>query len=75
MAFLGTMLGGAPKTKYTPVAAPAQPTTPTSADASIAAAGQDARARAAGGLDSTIRTSAQGAQASGAVAYKSLLGE
>lgn len=75
MSFLGTMLGGTPKAKYTPVAAPAQPTTPTAADSSIAQAGQDARARAAGGLDSTIRTSAQGAQASGAVAYKSLLGE
>lgn len=73
---LGSLFGGGQKTKYTPVVAPPQPTTPTAADSSVAAAGQDARARAAGGgLADTIRTSAQGAQASGAVAYKSLLGE
>lgn len=74
MALLGSLFGGS-KPKYTPIAAPAAPSTPTSADTSIASAGAAARSAASGGLADTVKTSGQGAPASGAVAYKSLLGE
>jgi hypothetical protein len=66
--------GGAKTPTYTPVAPAAMPTPATQADPSIAAAASAQRASAAGGLASTIKTSAAGAQPA-QTGFKSLLGQ